>query len=142
MGSARYVLFRGSFMKKDRLMGTDGTKWENHHFRTYILNTLPTMSRSPLFSRGRARLIGFLPEQSLAPQARAPPLSLDPLFEAADNVGDNGAIRLFVNSYARIVDQARFGKREPTETDAAACEKVMEVVLLTWVGSCHSCGVS
>lgn len=93
--------------------GRPGTKWENHHFRTYILNTLPTM------------------KQSLAPQARAPPLSLDPLFEAADNVGDNGAIRLFVNSYARIVDQARFGKREPTETDAAACEKVMEVVLLT-----------
>ncbi|CAD6576460.1 MAG: hypothetical protein TREMPRED_001684 [Tremellales sp. Tagirdzhanova-0007] len=93
--------------------GRPGTKWENQHFRSFILSTLPII------------------KEALAPHASAPPLSLNPLFVAADRVGDNGAIRLFVNSYAKFIDQARFSRREPTEMDAAACEKVVEVVILT-----------
>ena len=73
-----------------------------------------------------------LTEEALAPKAQAPPLSLQPLFDAADELGDNGATRLFINSYAKIIDQARFGRREPKEEDAAACEKVVDVVLLAY----------
>ncbi len=110
-----------------------GTKWENRHFRTYILNTLPNMSEFPLLVIMRIKLTLDVPEQALAPDIRAPPLSLNPLFEAADKIGDNGAIRLFINSYAKIIDLAWFGRREPKEEDAAACEKIVDVVLLTWV---------
>ena len=72
-------------------------------------------------------------ETALSAHGRGPPLSLDPLFDAADRVGDTGAIRLLVNSYARIIDRARYSRREPTEKDATACEKVVDLVTLTWV---------
>ncbi|ORY26356.1 hypothetical protein BCR39DRAFT_541490 [Naematelia encephala] len=93
--------------------GRPGTKWENQHFRTYIISTLPTM------------------KQAMCPDATAPPLSLEPLFDAADAIQDNGAIRLFINSYAKMIEKARYARREPEEVDAAAVEKVVEVVLLT-----------
>ena len=111
------------------LMSLTGTKWENQHFRSFILSTLPIISLSPPL-RDKESTDQDL-EEALAPHASAPPLSLNPLFVAADRVGDNGAIRLFVNSYAKFIDQARFSRREPTEMDAAACEKVVEVVILT-----------
>ncbi|WVQ99763.1 hypothetical protein IAU59_006905 [Kwoniella sp. CBS 9459] len=95
--------------------GRPGTKWEDKHFRSYILSTLPVM------------------RQALAPNTPAPPLSLQPLIDATDptKVGDKGALRLFVNSYAKIIENARYGRKEPTQADAEATEKVVEVVLLT-----------
>ena len=69
--------------------------------------------------------------RALAPTSTAPPLSLEPLFEAADRIGDSGAIRLFVNSYAKLINNARFAGQEPTESDAVACDKIVDVVLLT-----------
>ncbi|OCF74427.1 hypothetical protein I204_04802 [Kwoniella mangroviensis CBS 8886] len=93
--------------------GRPGTKWEDKHFRTYILSTLPIM------------------EQSLAPTSTASPLSLQPLLDASSSINDNGAIRLFVNSYAKIIERARYGRKEPSQADAEAVEKVVEVVLLT-----------
>ncbi|WVF71095.1 hypothetical protein IAT40_005892 [Kwoniella sp. CBS 6097] len=95
--------------------GRPGTKWEDKHFRSYILSTLPIMC------------------QALAPNTPSPPLSLQPLLEATDpvKVGDKGALRLFVNSYAKIIENARYGRKEPTQADAEATEKVVEVVLLT-----------
>ncbi|WVR06719.1 hypothetical protein IAU60_003751 [Kwoniella sp. DSM 27419] len=93
--------------------GRPGTKWEDKHFRSYILSTLPVL------------------RQALCPDDLAPPLSLRPLLDAADKVDDKGALRLFVNSYARIIESAKFGRREPSQADAEAVEKVVEVVLLT-----------
>ncbi|WWC69826.1 uncharacterized protein I206_103769 [Kwoniella pini CBS 10737] len=95
--------------------GRPGTKWEDKHFRTYILSTIPIM------------------KQTLCPIApsTASPLSLQPLLDAASSINDNGAIRLFVNSYAKIIARARYGRKEPTQADAEAVEKVVEVVLLT-----------
>jgi hypothetical protein len=55
------------------------------------------------------------------------------LHEAADSIGDNGALRLFVNTYVNFIERARFARREPTESDAAAVDKVVDVILLTWV---------
>jgi hypothetical protein len=57
----------------------------------------------------------------------APPLSTRPLLDAVDS----DALKLLLNSYLKIIDRARYGKREPTESDAAACEKVVEIMLLT-----------
>ncbi|ORX35570.1 hypothetical protein BD324DRAFT_630699 [Kockovaella imperatae] len=94
--------------------GRPGSKWENQHFRTYILGTLPTMMHALRCTPG-------------------PPLSLDPLFVAADEIKDSGAIRLFVNSYANLINKARFSGTEPDESDAVACDKIVDVVLLTWV---------
>ncbi|WVW84336.1 hypothetical protein I302_106370 [Kwoniella bestiolae CBS 10118] len=93
--------------------GRPGTKWEDKHFRTYILSTIPIM------------------RQTLAPTSIASPLSLQPLLDASSSINDNGAIRLFVNSYAKIIDRARYGRKEPSQADAEAVEKVVEVVLLT-----------
>jgi hypothetical protein len=58
---------------------------------------------------------------------------MQPLYDAADGIGDRGALRLLVNSYVNIIERARFGRREPTETDAAAVEKIVDVILMTWV---------
>ncbi|KAK1923952.1 hypothetical protein DB88DRAFT_258962 [Papiliotrema laurentii] len=93
--------------------GRPGTRWENQHFRTYIMSTLPMM------------------REALCPHARAPPLSLAPLVSAANDINDSGAIKLFVNSYVKMIDRARYAKQEPTEGDASACEKLVEIVLLT-----------
>ncbi|WWD16955.1 hypothetical protein CI109_101387 [Kwoniella shandongensis] len=94
--------------------GRPGTKWENMHFRTYILSTLHTM------------------RQALCPNISSlSPTSLQPLFSAADSFDDNGAIRLFVNSYAKMIERAMYAKYEPGEGEAAAVEKVVEIVLLT-----------
>jgi hypothetical protein len=60
-----------------------------------------------------------------------PPTNLQPLFEAADEISDKGALRLFVNSYAKIIEKAWYSRREPCEEDASAVEKVLEVVLLS-----------
>ncbi|WRT68131.1 uncharacterized protein IL334_005106 [Kwoniella shivajii] len=93
--------------------GRPGTKWEDKHFRTYILSTLPIM------------------RQALAPTPSSAPLSLQPLLEASAKINDNGAIRLFVNSYAKIIERARYARKEPSQADAEAVEKVVDVVLLT-----------
>ncbi|KAK8864729.1 hypothetical protein IAR55_001985 [Kwoniella newhampshirensis] len=93
--------------------GRPGTKWENMHFRTYILSTLPTM------------------RQALAPSSTSSPTSLQPLFTAADAFNDNGAIRLFVNSYAKMIESALYARQEPEEAEAAAVEKVVEIIMLT-----------
>ncbi|WWC88951.1 uncharacterized protein L201_003866 [Kwoniella dendrophila CBS 6074] len=93
--------------------GRPGTKWEDKHFRTYILSTIPIM------------------RQTLAPTSDVSPLSLQPLLDASSAIKDNGAIRLFVNSYAKIIERARYGRKEPDQADAEAVEKVVEVVLLT-----------
>ena len=93
--------------------GRPGTKWENQHFRTYILGTLPVLY------------------DALCPGTKPRPLAIAPLLLAADQANDSGALRLFVNSYARLIDQARYGRREPGEDEAMACERIVEVVLLT-----------
>jgi len=56
---------------------------------------------------------------------------LNPLLEAIKTIDDKGALTLFVNSYIRIITSARYSRGEPAEKDAAACEKIVEVVLLT-----------
>lgn len=71
------------------------------------------------------------PGSALAPQSKAPPLSMQALYDAADSIGDNGALRLFVNTYANFIERARFARREPTESDATAVDKVVDVILLT-----------
>jgi hypothetical protein len=93
--------------------GRPGTKWENQHFRTYILGTVSTMYHA------------------LCPGVKPRPLSIQPLLDAADGMNDSGALKLFLNSYARLIDQARYGRREPGEDEALACERIVEVVLLT-----------
>jgi hypothetical protein len=35
---------------------------------------------------------------------------------------------LMMRSYEHIIDEARYGRREPNEEDAAAAEKCVEVV--------------
>jgi hypothetical protein len=41
-----------------------------------------------------------------------------------------------MRSYEHIIDEARYGKREPNEEDAAAAEKCVEVVTRAWVIIC------
>ncbi|KAK4683999.1 hypothetical protein P7C73_g6205, partial [Tremellales sp. Uapishka_1] len=65
-------------------------------------------------------------DEALRPEP-APPLSLQPLLDAADTP----ALQLFVNSYIKLIEKARYGKREPTEEDASACDKLLEIVLVT-----------
>nr|XP_018262665.1 uncharacterized protein I303_04144 [Kwoniella dejecticola CBS 10117]OBR84823.1 hypothetical protein I303_04144 [Kwoniella dejecticola CBS 10117] len=101
--------------------GRPGTKWEDKHFRTYILSTIPIMKQSLTPGSSSSDTSSSSPS----------PLSLQPLLDAASSVNDNGAIRLFVNSYAKIVERARYGRKEPSQADAEAVEKVVEVVLLT-----------
>ncbi|OCF31983.1 hypothetical protein I316_06369 [Kwoniella heveanensis BCC8398] len=104
--------------------GRPGTKWEDKHFRSYILSTLPIM---------RQALCPNPPTSTSTSTAPPSPLSLQPLLEATDpsKIGDKGALRLFVNSYAKIIENARYGRKEPTQADAEATEKVVQVVLLT-----------
>lgn len=94
--------------------GRPGTKWENTHFRTFILDTLPAV------------------QSALAPSAqpRSPPLSMQPLLDAAHHIGDQGVI-LLINSYANLIEKARFSRREPDEADAMAAERIVNVVTLT-----------
>jgi hypothetical protein len=61
---------------------------------------------------------------------RSPPLSLSSLSTAA-NASRDKALILFVNSYIQFVDQARYARREPTEGDAEAVMKVVDVVRRT-----------
>ncbi|EIW70572.1 hypothetical protein TREMEDRAFT_61077 [Tremella mesenterica DSM 1558] len=94
--------------------GRPGTKWENQHFRVYILSTLPTM------------------RQALAPESKAPDHALFPLLHAARELTDEkGAFITFVHTYVEMIEKARFARREPTESEAAACEKLVNVILLT-----------
>ena len=67
----------------------------------------------------------------LCPRLSSPPQALDPLLEAADDVGDNGVVRLLVNSYVNIIDRARYAGREPDEEDAMACDKLVDAVRST-----------
>lgn len=72
-------------------------------------------------------------EQSLTPHISAndtPPLSLTPLRIAAERTNDKALI-VFVNSYIRLIEQARYARREPDEGDAEAVMKVVEVVRRT-----------
>lgn len=64
-----------------------------------------------------------------------PPLSLEPFYEAADRVNDSGGVRLLVNSWAKYVEKARYGKKEPNEREAGAVERLVEIVVLTCVRS-------
>jgi len=41
--------------------------------------------------------------------------------------GDQGLL-LMMRSYEHIIDEARYGRREPNEEDAAAAEKCVEVM--------------
>jgi len=50
---------------------------------------------------------------------------------AVREIDEKGALTIFINSYTRLISSAQYGKREPSEADAAACEKIVEVVLLT-----------
>ena len=94
--------------------GRPGTKWENQHFRTYISSTLPDM------------------RAALAPKSTAPAHVLWPLSDAAAEQGDEkGAFRAFVQTYVEMIEKARYSRREPTESEAAACEKLVNVILLT-----------
>jgi hypothetical protein len=57
----------------------------------------------------------------------SPPLSLTPLAAAGEQTRDQ-ALTIFVNSYIRLVEQARYARREPSEGDAEAVMKVVQVV--------------
>ncbi len=58
-------------------------------------------------------------QSALAPSGRprSPPLSMQPLLDAAHRIGDQGVI-LLINSYANLIEKARFSRREPDEADA------------------------
>ncbi|KAL7420822.1 hypothetical protein Q5752_004775 [Cryptotrichosporon argae] len=88
--------------------GRPGTKWETVHFRTYILSTVATM------------------RDMFAPVPSAPH-DLAPLLAAASAL-DPGPLKVFVSSYLAIVERARYARREPTEVDAQAVERVVELV--------------
>lgn len=92
--------------------GRPGTKWEATWLREYILGTVGVMKEALGAGDG-------------------PPLSLEPFYEAADRLNDSGAVRLLVNSWAKYVEKARYGKKEPNEREAGAVERLVEVVLLT-----------
>lgn len=74
------------------------------------------------------------PGEILAPKSKAPPLNTTALVDAADALADPNdrgkpnPLRIFVASYASIVDRARYARAEPTESDAAAVEKVVAFV--------------
>ena len=68
---------------------------------------------------------------TLCPNLPHPPLALYSLTEATRQIDEKGALTVFVNSYTRLITAARYARREPDEADAAACEKIVEVVLLT-----------
>lgn len=44
--------------------------------------------------------------------------------------GDQGLL-LMMRSYEAIIEEARYGRREPNEEDAAAAEKCVEVITRT-----------
>lgn len=92
--------------------GRPGTKWEATWLREYILGTVGVMKEALGVGDG-------------------PPLSLTPFYEAADRLDDSGAVRLLVNSWAKYVEKARYGKKEPNEREAGAVERLVEVVVLT-----------
>ncbi|KGB76721.2 hypothetical protein CNBG_2559 [Cryptococcus deuterogattii R265] len=92
--------------------GRPGTKWEATWLREYILGTVGVMKEALGVGDG-------------------PPLSLEPFYEAADRLNDSGAVRLLVNSWAKYVEKARYGKKEPNEREAGAVERLVEVVVLT-----------
>lgn len=100
--------------------GRLGTRWDGVHFRTFILGTVPEMREILL---GRKTATGT-------------PLSTAPLIAAADALATEGGsaagkpdpLRIFVASWASIVERARFARAEPSEADAAAVEKVVEFV--------------
>ncbi|UOH83283.1 hypothetical protein LQV05_006005 [Cryptococcus neoformans] len=92
--------------------GRPDTKWEAKWLRGYILGTVGVMKEA-LGARD------------------GPPLSLEPFYEAADRVNDSGGVRLLVNSWAKYVEKARYGKKEPNEREAGAVERLVEIVVLT-----------
>lgn len=104
--------------------GRPGTKWENTHFRTFILDSLPAVQSA------------LTPASTLQPGGHKsalsshPPLSMQPLLDAAHRIGDQGVV-LLVNSYANLIEKARFSRREPDEADAMAVERVLNVVTFT-----------
>lgn len=58
-------------------------------------------------------------------------VNLADLVQAGIDYPDTGALRLFVNSYVKILERCRYGNREPDEGDAVACDKIVDVVLVT-----------
>ncbi|WVN87690.1 uncharacterized protein L203_102878 [Cryptococcus depauperatus CBS 7841] len=93
--------------------GRPGTKWEDKHFRSYILSTIPILREALNIPRDH------------------PPLSLQPFFSAVSDVKDNGGIRVLINTWAQYIEKARYGKREPEEREAGAVEKLVEIIILT-----------
>lgn len=55
------------------------------------------------------------------------PTSLKPLINSTSDKG----LLLLLRSYEGIIENARYGRKEPNEGDALACEKLVDVIVLT-----------
>jgi hypothetical protein len=55
------------------------------------------------------------------------PTSLKPLIASTADKG----LKLLLRSYEGIIENARYGKCEPNEGDALACEKLVDVITVT-----------
>lgn len=82
-----------------------------------------------------ALLLAHAPGHILHPDySHAPPSSLQPLIDATANFppaepdGKPDPLRLFVASYAKILERARYAAKEPTEGDAEAIHSVVGLV--------------
>jgi len=125
--------------------GSPGTQWEGVHYRTFILSTVPEMRECNRRGLAVAKLqnhplcfpfslYALTPGDILCPTAGGPPLSTASLVAAAEALsppsvpGKPDPLRVFVASYAAIVDRARFARAEPSQADAEVVEKVVALV--------------
>jgi hypothetical protein len=105
-----------------------GTKWENQHFRTCILSTVSKIRTSIPHIGFKDELTKISEKAIPIPYPNPSPTSLEPYIRA---IQEDKALALFMVSYEKIVENARYGRREPTEADATACEKVVDLIILT-----------
>lgn len=104
--------------------GRPETRWENKHFRTYILEEARPKMCTSGFQLGSHRESAEWPDNALGLALPASGLDDQVLVQAATDTNVELLV-ILVNSFIALLDKARYSRQEPNEVDASAADRIV-----------------